>query len=319
MNVVIGVDIGASTIKLGAFTTLGQLQYKWSIKTNVANNGESIASDIAMSIKRQMRPSDKLLSIGIGVPGFVPAKRGVVHGAVNVGWKEYNLKARIERLLDVSAFVNNDANLAALGEYWQGAGQQNETLLLVTLGTGVGGGIIHRGEIINGPNGTGGEIGHVTIKPGGRLCACNRRGCLEEYIGTKGFANTLHDKLSEKRNVTTELEWGDSVESIVQAAKSGDYVALEIIEECTYYLALALANAVTLINPNKVLIGGGISAARDSLFQPLREHFSRFALLETDPKTLIVPAKLGNEAGIYGAAKLALDRHSAEINHLRGE
>ncbi|EZH67770.1 hypothetical protein DH09_07535 [Bacillaceae bacterium JMAK1] len=306
MNVVVGVDIGASTIKLGAFSTFGQLQYKWSIKTNVANNGEAIASDIATSIKSEMRPGEKLLSIGVGVPGFVPVKSGVVHGAVNVGWKEYNVKQRIERLTNASVFVNNDANLAALGEYWQGAGQQSESLLLVTLGTGVGGGIIHRGEIINGPNGTGGEIGHVTIKPGGRLCTCNRRGCLEEYIGTKGFANTLHDKLSKPRNVSTELEWNDSVKSIVKAAESGDSLALEIIDECSYYLALALANAVTLINPNKVLIGGGISAAGDSLFQPIRKHFSRFSLLETDPEAFIVPAKLGNEAGIYGAAKLAL-------------
>jgi glucokinase len=267
----------------------------------------------------------KLIGIGVGAPGPVNFTNGSIEVAVNLGWKNFHLKDLLEMETSLPVIVDNDANMAAIGEMWKGAGEGAKNLICVTLGTGVGGGIIANGEIVHGVNGAGGEIGHITsVVENGALCNCGKNGCLETIASATGIVRLTMEKL-HNHNVSSKLRDYDNEDQtmssklVLEAAKEGDELATRIIDHITYYLGLALANLANGLNPEKIVIGGGVSKAGEVLLFPLKEQFTRFAFPRVAQGVDLSIAKLGNDAGIIGGAWLAkqqfLENHSkSKIN-----
>ncbi|KAF0994509.1 ROK family glucokinase [Geobacillus sp. TFV-3] len=305
-----GIDLGGTTIKMAFVTTEGDIVHKWEIPTNTANRGEHIVADIARSLDGTLAQlggaKERLLAVGIGAPGPVEEETGMLYETVNIGWTNYPLKQRLEEAMGLPVAVDNDANLAALGEMWKGAGGGARHLLFVTLGTGVGGGVIANGAIARGINGAGGEIGHMTMIPdGGARCNCGKTGCLETIASATGIVRIAKEKLAADDR-PSELRNGDvTAKAVFDAAKAGDALALEVVDEATYYLGWALANAANVTNPEKIVIGGGVSKAGDMLVERVAAHFRRFAFPRVAVGAKLVLAALGNDAGVIGAAWLA--------------
>ncbi|SDI32680.1 ROK family protein [Natribacillus halophilus] len=308
---IVGVDVGGTSTKFGVFTPEGEKLTHWKISTDTDDDARHFPARIASSIEKRLLDEgiakEERLGVGVGVPGFIDETAGIVHNAVNIGWHDYPLQATLAEALDIPVFINNDANLAAAGEYWQGAGKKEASTLFITLGTGVGGGMIINGNLVTGPRGTAGEIGHTLVVPHGRLCTCGREGCLEEYVAAKGLRRSLHDHLRNDDGPSPLHENSEAID-IYKAAEAGDALATRIVDEAAYYLAYALANAATIVNPEKIVIGGGVSAAGQTLLQPVVAHFKRLVLKEADRHLAFEFARLGNDAGIYGGAWLALRR-----------
>ncbi|WP_053219205.1 ROK family glucokinase [Virgibacillus senegalensis] len=308
----VGVDIGGTTVKLAIIKETGDIIEKWEIKTNLEDNGASIPGDIWKSVSRKLEThglrSSELLGIGAGAPGFVDKSTGDVAVAVNIGWKDFALADKLEQLSGLPAVVDNDANIAALGENWLGAGNQAENLIAVTIGTGVGGGIIANGKVISGVNGTAGEIGHITVETDGAPCNCGRNGCLETVASATGIVRQANQSVESghKTVLTTLFEKNGkiSAKDVFESAAAGDRISSRIIERVTDVLGLAIANAATVVNPSKIVIGGGVSDAGEQLLIPLRKAFDKYALPRISDGAEFVKAKLGNDAGVIGAAYL---------------
>ncbi|WP_138415795.1 ROK family glucokinase [Aquibacillus sediminis] len=308
-NYLIGVDIGGTTVKIAIVTNDGEIMDKWEIPTRTEQAGIHIPNDIWNSVEEkidthQINKND-IDGIGAGAPGFIVPNTGEVAEAVNIGWKDYPLATYLEDLSGLPVFVENDANLAALGENWKGAGNLAENLIAITLGTGVGGGIIANSDIVNGVNGTAGEIGHLTVEPGGAPCNCGRNGCLETIASATGIVRQA--KLLLESDVETRLKEIDgqiTTKDVFDIAKKGDEEANKIVERVVDVLGLAIANAATLINPSKIVIGGGVSKAGEQLLTPLKQAFSNYALSRIDDGCKFVTAQLGNDAGVIGGAYL---------------
>ncbi|RKD72993.1 glucokinase [Sinobaca qinghaiensis] len=310
----IGIDVGGTTVKMAVFTIEGQMVDKWSIPTNKAEAGNHIVQDIAVSADEHLKKAgiDKkdCIAAGIGVPGFIDMEHGIIDLAVNVGWKKYPIADKLSEALGVPAVVDNDANLAAAGEYWQGAGSGADDVIFLTLGTGVGGGIIINGEIIHGTKGMAGEIGHVTvIAEGGAPCNCGKTGCLETVSSATGMVRLAKDAAGKNPDsaLTEYLNQGKELttKELFEFAAAGDATAQASIHESLHYLGLAAANIGNVLNPEKFIIGGGVSAAGDSLLQALRSHFDTYALERVRDSVEFSTASLGNDAGVIGAAWLA--------------
>lgn len=307
---VFGVDVGGTTVKMGLFDKEGNVLDKWEIPTRTADNGENILPDIADSIKAKMGEKslvkDDVVGVGIGVPGPVE-KNGVVHKAVNLGWSEMNMKEKLTTLLDgMRVEGGNDANVAALGEMWKGGGQGYNNLVAVTLGTGVGGGIIINGEIMTGATGAGGEIGHIHVEDHEtEACGCGNYGCLEEYASATGITRLANRalKASDKDSVLRSGEV--SAKTVFDAVKAGDELAIEIAKQFGEYLGKGLGVIAGIINPEIFVIGGGVSKAGEVLFDYIRPSFDRTAF-HGSKNVVFALATLGNDAGIYGAARLVL-------------
>lgn len=309
-NYVFGVDVGGTTVKMGLFDKDGNVLDKWEIPTRTANNGENILPDIAASVKAKMAEKaitkDDVIGVGIGVPGPVE-KSGVVHKAVNLGWSELNMKETLTALLDgMRVEGGNDANVAALGEMWKGGGQGHKNLVAVTLGTGVGGGIIVNGEIMTGATGAGGEIGHIHVEDHEtEACGCGNYGCLEEYASATGITRlaNLALKASDKDSVLRNGEV--SAKTVFDAVKAGDELAIEIAKQFGEYLGKGLGVVAGIINPEIFVIGGGVSKAGEVLFDYIKPAFER-TTFHGSRNVIFALATLGNDAGIYGAARLVL-------------
>ncbi len=310
MKYCFGVDVGGTTVKLGLFTIEGKLIDKWEIKTITENEGECILTDIANTIKDKISEKHLLVGqicgIGVGVPAPVD-KNGAIERAANIGWKEKNIKKELEELTGLFCVVGNDANVAALGEMWKGAGEGEKDLVMITLGTGVGGGIIIDGHPINGAHGAGGEIGHITVRDDEvEVCGCGRKGCLEQYASATGivhlasvyFEKNTKDSILNNKKITAK--------DVFDAAKAGDVAALEITEEFGYYLGQALVNLAAIIDPAIFVIGGGVSKAGNILLDIVKKYFYEHVFYGNH-NTKIALATLGNDAGIYGAAKQLLN------------
>ncbi|NEY71606.1 ROK family glucokinase [Bacillus mesophilus] len=308
----VGIDIGGTTIKMAFITISGEIDHKWEIPTDVGNQGENIIIDVAKALKDKLvelgATMEQLGGIGIGAPGPVQIESGLIYEAVNLGWKEYPLKKKLEDATGLPVIVDNDANLAALGEMWKGAGEKAKDVIVVTLGTGVGGGIITNGHIIHGVNGAGGEIGHITSVPdGGAPCNCGKTGCLETIASATGIVrqtieqvekypdSTLVDKVNN-RTVTAK--------DVFDAAKGNDSLALAVIDQTAFHLGLALANLSNGVNPEKIVIGGGVSRAGDVLVTPIKLYFEKFAFPRVAIGAELSIATLGNDAGVIGGAWL---------------
>ena len=306
-----GVDIGGTTIKMGFFETNGNLVDKWEIKTNTANGGAEILSDIAKSIDNKLAQEaiskDEVQGVGVGVPGPVRSD-GVVNRCVNLGWGILSVAEELGALTGLTVKVGNDANVAALGELWQGGAKGCKDAVMVTLGTGVGGGIIIDGKIVAGFHGAGGEIGHITVNPDEiEACNCGQYGCLEQYASATGIVRMAKRKLAKTDDETTLRKIEPlTAKDIFDEAKAGDEVAKELVDELGEILGSALSNLACVVNPEAIVIGGGVSKAGTILIDTIQEHFketSFHALKETRFEL----ATLGNDAGIYGCAAMILE------------
>ena len=306
-----GVDIGGTTIKMGFFETDGKLLDKWEIKTNTENKGENILSDIAKAVDNKLAQEgiskDDVQGIGVGVPGPVNSK-GVVNRCVNLGWGVLDVAAELSSLTSLEVKAGNDANVAALGEMWKGGAEGSSDVIMVTLGTGVGGGIIVDGKIVAGSNGAGGEIGHVTVnKDEIEACNCGQYGCLEQYASATGIVRMAKRKLAKTDDATTLRNTEDlSAKLIFDEAKAGDAVAMGLVDELGEILGSALSNIACVSNPEVIVIGGGVSKAGDILIDTIKKHFVE-SCFHVCRDTRFELASLGNDAGIYGCMKLMLD------------
>ncbi|MDY2814428.1 MAG: ROK family glucokinase [Dorea sp.] len=309
MKYCFGVDIGGTTVKIGLFTTEGELLDKWEIKTRTENKGEAILPDIAESLKEKMEEKqidrEEMSGIGIGIPAPVSAD-GIVQNTANLGWGYKEVKRELEELTDMRVAVGNDANVAALGEMWLGAGKGKKDMIMVTLGTGVGGGVIVNGQPLVGAHGAGGEIGHLCVNyEETDHCGCGNTGCLEQYASATGITRLAQKRL-EKDDAKTSLRGQKlSAKAVFDALKEGDQVAEEIVEEFGAYLGHAMANLAAVADPSVIVIGGGVSKAGEILLGYVEKNFKEKAFF-ANKDTEFVLATLGNDAGICGAAKLIL-------------
>jgi glucokinase len=306
---VFGVDVGGTTVKLGLFDIEGNLLDKWEIPTRKENGGELILADTAESIKEKDMLKKDVVGVGLGAPGPIDGE-GTVYGAVNLGWGTFSIRDTLAELLDLPVKAGNDANVAALGEMWKGGGQGCKNLIAVTLGTGVGGGIIVNGEILTGAVGAGGEIGHMHVEDNEtERCGCGNTGCLEEYASATGVVRLARRALrscedpSVLRNVPEEKL---SAKKVFDAVKDGDDLAVKIAEQFGEYLGKGLGVVASIINPEVIVIGGGVSKAGKILFEYISPYFYKTVFRgSSDVKFAL--ATLGNDAGIYGAARLVLE------------
>lgn len=308
---VFGVDIGGTTVKLGLFDTDGNVSDKWEIPTRTENSGTNILPDIAKSIQDKMSEKgiDKaeVAGVGVGAPGPVDGD-GIIHKAVNLGWGELNLKKELTALLGgMRVEGGNDANVAALGEMWKGGGQGHKNLVAVTLGTGVGGGIIINGKIMTGATGSGGEIGHIHVEDNEtEACGCGNYGCLEEYASATGITRLANRKLEASGKASVLRQGEVSAKAVFDAVKAGDELAIEIAQQFGEYLGKGLAVIAGVINPEIFVIGGGVSKAGEVLFDYIRPSFEK-TVFHGCRNTGFALATLGNDAGIYGAARMILE------------
>lgn len=307
---VFGIDIGGTTIKCGLFSSAGEILDKWEIHTNKKDEGRYILPEVAATIATKCAEKnisqDEIEGVGIGVPGPV-TDEGVIVVGVNINWaNEKHVKAELEALINVPVSVGNDANVAALGELWLGAAKGAKNAIMFTLGTGVGGGIIVNGKVIAGANGAGGEVGHCTSVPeGGNLCNCGKKGCLETVASATGIVRETV-KYLETTEDASSLRDIENLEAkdVFDAAKANDAVGLKMVDQLGFYLGLTAANLATALDPEKIIIGGGVSKAGSILIDAVKKYYQLYAFAPV-LHTEFVIAELGNDAGIIGAAYLA--------------
>ncbi|GKQ42538.1 glucokinase [Companilactobacillus sp. RD055328] len=315
----IGVDLGGTTIKFAILTTEGEVQQKWSQETNVLAEGSLIIPDIIESINHHLdlynMSAEEFMGIGMGTPGGVNRADGSVSGAFNLNWdadhKVYPVRDITEQT-GIQTYLENDANVAALGERWKGAGNNAKDVVFVTLGTGVGGGIITNGKLVTGIAGGGGEIGHVTIDPDGYECNCGKKGCLETVASATGIvrvARDLAEQYAGNSKLKSMLDNGDdiSAKDVYDLAKEDDVLALQVVDKVSMYLGIALANQANSLNPEFIIVGGGVSAAGDFLLEHVNKYFLEYTFPLVRRTTKLKLATLGNGAGVIGAASLVIN------------
>lgn len=306
-----GIDVGGTTVKMGLFTTEGELLDKWEILTRKEDGGAYILNDVAASVEAKLAEKniakEDVAGAGIGVPGPT-LDTGYVSICVNLGWKDKNPANELSELLSIPVKAGNDANVAALGEMWKGGGEGYLDVVLLTLGTGVGGGIIINGEIAPSHRGVGGELGHITVNPDEEAtCNCGNHGCLEQYASATGVVR-IAKKLLAASKEESSLRTLETVtaKDVFDAAKAGDHLAVEAVEVLGKYLGLVVANVALTVDPDVFVIGGGVSKAGQVLIDVITKYYHKFAKIIGDNKAKVVLAKLGNDAGIYGAARMVL-------------
>ena len=309
-NYAFGVDVGGTFCKLGLFETDGTLLERWEIPTDTQDGGTRILPDVAATIQERLKklPENSVLGVGVGVPSPM-TQDGVAIKSVNLGWENYPVAAELLHLTGLPVYAANDVNVASLGELWKGSAVGYSNAIVLTLGTGIGGGLIVNGHLVNGETGSAGEIGHIIVNPQEtERCACGRKGCLEQYASATGLvrmaerrlsATSAHSILREKNPLTAK--------DIFDAAKAGDAIAVELVESFGQILGSALSDMACVLNPEIIVIGGGVSKA-GSIVTDIVQRFFYEKTLFTCKNTKIVLATLGNDAGIYGGVRLLLER-----------
>ncbi|MDD7349529.1 MAG: ROK family glucokinase [Clostridiales bacterium] len=303
----IGVDVGGTSIKMGMFSHTGELLEKWEIPTRVDEDEDTdrILPDIAESIeKKRAEKNGNIVGIGLGIPGPV-TNDGVVLKCANIHWPVFNVK---EKLFDLTGVANirvgNDANVAALGEMWKGGGRGYDSIVMVTLGTGVGGGVILGGKILTGTQGAAGEIGHLTVEYGEEeTCNCGKKGCLEQYASATGIVRMAKKQMSPQSSLAKLEEV--TAKDIFDAAKAGDEYALHVVDEFARYLGVALANVAQILDPEAFVIGGGVARAGSIITEKVDKYYDENVMFALRDKQFHL-AELGNDAGIYGAVRMVL-------------
>lgn len=305
----IGVDIGGTNIAAAIVSGEGRILYKKSNPTN-ADKGPQESINVIISTIRELMTNLELASrvkgIGIGVPGVCDIRNGIVEFAPNLFWNDVKIVEIVEKEFSLPTYIDNDANAAALGEAWCGAGRGKKNIVCITLGTGVGSGVILNGDIFHGANNGAGELGHITVIGDGPKCNCGNTGCLEALVAAPAILKAGKKAVKEgKKTTLSEIKFDKlTTKDVFDGAKKGDEVSLEIVMNVANNLGLALANVVNILNPEQIIIGGGVAAAGDILFNPLKEVIKKRALKGLCNGLEIVEAQLGNDAGIVGAAAL---------------
>ncbi len=305
-----GIDVGGTTIKMGLFDTEGAVLDKWEIPTNTDENGKHILPDIADAIKAKMQEKNlnvsDVIGTGIGVPGPVDGA-GIVRKCVNLGWGVFPVEEELSKLLGMPVKAGNDANVAALGEMWKGGGQGYKSIVVVTLGTGVGGGIIVNGKIMAGATGAGGEIGHIHVDDNEtEICGCGNKGCLEQYASATGIVRLANRKLEASNKESVLRKEPVTSKTVFDAVKAGDELAGEIAEEFGKILGKTLSGIACVCNPEAFVIGGGVSKAGPVLLDYIEKNYTPY-VFPGSRDTKFCLATLGNDAGIFGSAKMVLD------------
>lgn len=304
-----GVDVGGTTVKMGLFNIEGEVLDKWEIKTHTENGGKDILPDIAAAVNAKLEEKgiskEDVAGVGCGIPGPIN-EEGVVPHTANLGWGYKEVSRELSELTGLTCKGGNDANVAALGEMWKGGAAGYKNVVMVTLGTGVGGGIIIGGKILTGSNGAGGEIGHLHVDdeiPG--HCGCGNQGCLEQVASATGIVNLAYQALaaSEKPSVLREGEV--TAKTVFDAVKADDELAKEIAERFGKYLGTALANIAAVVDPEAIVIGGGVSKAGPVLLAYVEKYYQKYCF-KSCKNVKFALATLGNDAGIFGSAKLVL-------------
>lgn len=304
-----GIDLGGTTCKIGLFQGEKMVE-KWEIPTDTSEGGKNILQDISDSVRAKINErglkDEEIVGLGIGVPGPV-TDDGTVHNCVNLGWGTVNISEKLGEISGFAVKVGNDANVAALGESWMGGGKDYNSVVVVTLGTGIGGGIINNGRIVAGAHGAGGEIGHMLVNPEEELaCNCGLHGCIEQYASATGVVRTAK-RFLEKTDEPSALRGREfSAKTVFDAARNGDKLALLIVEDVCDKLGKTLARLATVVDPEAFLIGGGVSRAGQILLDHVTEAYKKYAF-HACRDTKIALATLGNDAGMYGAARMTLD------------
>ena len=306
-----GVDLGGTTVKLAYFNAEGTLLDKWEIPTVTTDGGKQILPDIAAAVNGYLAgkgvAKENVIGIGIGVPGPVDGK-GTVNKCINLGWGVFNIHEALSALTGLPVRAGNDANVAALGEAWKGGGNGCDNMMMATLGTGVGGGIIIDGKPVSGVHGAGGEIGHLVLDPNeSEKCGCGKKGCAEQYCSATGVVRVAKRHLAAT-NAPSSLRSIENLtcKDVFDAGKAGDAVALEILEQVYEYLGRFLANVCGVVDPEVVVIGGGVSKAGAMLIDGAKRYFDKY-IFHASSSIRFALASLGNDAGAYGAFKLVLD------------
>lgn len=306
-----GVDLGGTTVKIAYFDCEGTMLDKWEIPTNTDDGGSRILPDIAESVRNYLAckhiDKEQILGVGIGVPGPVD-NEGNVNKCVNLGWGFKNIQQELSELLGLPVKAGNDANVAALGESWKGGGAGCRNMIMATLGTGVGGGIIIDGKPLHGVHGAGGEIGHITVNPyEEERCACGKQGCVEQYCSATGVVRMAKRVLALSHQDSTLRHIVPlTCKDVFDAAKNGDALAKETLERVYDYMGQFLAGVCCVVDPEVVVLGGGVSRAGQPLLDGVRQYFEKYTFYGSSSVRFVL-AELGNDAGAYGAFKLVLD------------
>lgn len=305
-----GVDVGGTTIKTGLFEDTGRLIEKYEIPTDKTEGGRHIIDNITEHLRTVLKDKgmdvSQCMGVGIGLPGPVDSE-GNILGCVNLGWGTFNIEQEFsKRFSNLPVKAGNDATVATLGEQRAGAGRGMNNLVMITLGTGVGGGIINQGTIVVGTNGAAGEIGHMPVNSDETdVCSCGKRGCLEQYASATGVVRMAKKRMDESSNQYPEtmLDRECTAKDVFDAAKAGDALAEETVKCLGRYLGMALAGTACILNPECIVIGGGVSRAGEILIKEVEKNFNEF-VFKPCKNVKFMLAELGNDAGIYGAAAL---------------
>lgn len=320
LDYALGIDIGGTNLVVGAVSVDGsRVIGEHSQPTDAGRGPDAVVSDLVTMARATIArvaaldPDGEVVGVGIGSPGPLDTARGVVLETPNLGWKEMPLRDRLGAALDLPAVLDNDANCAVLGECWVGAGRGARFAIGMTIGTGIGGGLVLDGRLYHGAGDSAGEIGHMTIDVDGRRCNCGNYGCLEAYASGPAIAMRAVEQLRaglESRLTTMSDDDFAAItaQTVFEAARAGDDVALDVVRDTAHYLGVGLANLLNIFNPELVVIMGGVTQAGDALFEPLQREVARRAFRSAVDSCRIVPGTLTGLAGVYGAAKVFLDR-----------
>ncbi len=307
---VIGVDLGGTNLRTALISPAGDIFHKQKEATEASQGHEKVIEKLVAGIRRQQaiaqHDGHSVIAVGVGAPGVIHEQRGVVVKSPNFpDWDNLPLKQELESAVGIPVFIENDANAAALGEQWRGAAQGIKSMIYLTLGTGVGGGIVLEGKIWQGADGMAGEVGHMTIIPDGRRCGCGNSGCLEMYASSRGIVMSYLEGLAGRScSAPSSITSAD----VYQAARGGDALAIRVMEEMGRYLGIGIANLINIFNPEMVVIGGGVNAAWDLFMDATGSEIRKRAFAYPAERTRIVPSALGDEAGMVGAAALAFQK-----------
>ena len=309
-NYCFGIDVGGTTVKLGLFSTAGELLDKWEITTRTENFGENILSDICEAMEAKLAEKeislDDIEGVGIGLPGPI-TNDGTVLQCVNLGWGTFNVEEKLSEMFrGIKVKAGNDANVAALGEAWQGGGKDYDDIVMITLGTGVGGGVIINGKILTGYNGGAGEIGHMHVDDNETdSCNCGRKGCLEQFTSATGVVRLAKRLMNNTDKETKMREFGENItaKDVFDLAKEGDAGANEVVETMGTYLGTAMSHIAVVVNPQAFIIGGGVSKAGQFLIDAIKDKYRETCFAACGDAAVHL-ATLRNDAGMYGAAAM---------------
>ena len=313
---VIGVDLGGTNLRTAIVGPDGEILDKLKEATRAGDGWTKVVARLIDNIKRQLeigaQRGAKVFAVGVGAPGVILVDKGIVVKSPNFpDWNNLPLKAELEKALNIPVFIENDANAAALGEKWRGAGRNIRSMIHITLGTGVGGGIILDNKIWHGADGMAGEIGHMTLIPDGRPCTCGNTGCLEMYASARGIVQSFREELERQKLPAPETLKNVTSEKVYQAAREGDAVARRVMKDMGRMLGIGIASLINIFNPERVVIGGGVKDAWPLFIGATHEEIMRRAFQVPAERTEIVPSSLGDDAGMIGAAAVALELQNA--------